>query len=185
MRNYRSCQPADIENRICFEILGFDILLDKGLNPILLEVNHAPSFGTDSVLDLEVKKRVLSDTFTLLGLSLERKKAKLSDIMSDKASRVFTRLSKEQKLEKRDQILKELAARDLDVEQLQTGYVRVFPPNDEKQHESYNQMLAISYKAEHSVTLKALMRAEERQKVEDNIRKKEERRKERRKEKER
>ena len=37
--NYRSCQPNDLENRMCFEILGFDIILNDKGKPILLEVN--------------------------------------------------------------------------------------------------------------------------------------------------
>jgi len=51
---------------MCFEILGFDIMLDQKLKPLLIEINHAPSFNTDSNLDYEIKKNVLEDTFGIL-----------------------------------------------------------------------------------------------------------------------
>jgi len=46
-----SCRPHDFENSSCFEILGFDVMIDAKLRPWLLEVNHSPSFNTDSELD--------------------------------------------------------------------------------------------------------------------------------------
>ncbi|KAJ3066792.1 Tubulin polyglutamylase ttll6 [Podochytrium sp. JEL0797] len=59
----------------CFELLGFDIFLDKKLKPWVLEVNHSPSFTCDSPLDLEVKQKVIGDTLGLLNLNaLTRKK---------------------------------------------------------------------------------------------------------------
>ena len=58
-----SGQSDNIENSLAFEILGFDILLDENLTAYLLEVNHAPSFGTDSPLDFWIKKSLIHDTF--------------------------------------------------------------------------------------------------------------------------
>jgi len=40
---------------MCFEVLGFDIMLDIYLKPWLIEVNHTPSFNTDTPLDFRVK----------------------------------------------------------------------------------------------------------------------------------
>jgi len=58
---------------MCFEILGFDIMLDSKGEPWLLEVNHAPSFNCDTALDQMVKRNLLRDTFRLLNISLEEK----------------------------------------------------------------------------------------------------------------
>lgn len=65
---YKSGQPNDLHGNMCFEILGFDIMFDSDLKPYLIEVNHAPSFNTDSKLDLLIKKNVLNDTFNMLYL---------------------------------------------------------------------------------------------------------------------
>ena len=40
---------------MCFEVLGFDVMLDSELKPIILEVNYTPSFTTDTPLDLQIK----------------------------------------------------------------------------------------------------------------------------------
>ena len=55
---------------MCFELLGFDIMLDKDCQPSLLEVNLAPSFMTDSPLDDEIKSKLMKDLFKLLGMSV-------------------------------------------------------------------------------------------------------------------
>lgn len=73
--NYHTCFPHHTLNSACFEILGFDILLDHKLKPWLLEVNHSPSFSTDSWLDKEVKDTLLYDTLGLINLrSCDKKK---------------------------------------------------------------------------------------------------------------
>ena len=52
---FRACQPDDVENSCCFQILGLDIMIDTNLKPWLIEVNHLSSFGTDSPLDKKIK----------------------------------------------------------------------------------------------------------------------------------
>ncbi|EAS05014.3 tubulin-tyrosine ligase family protein (macronuclear) [Tetrahymena thermophila SB210] len=52
----------------CFEVLGFDVLIDDTLKPYLLEVNLNSSLNTDSPLDLRIKGEMLSDLFTLVGI---------------------------------------------------------------------------------------------------------------------
>lgn len=52
----------------CFEVLGFDILIDDNLRPWLVEINLSPSLNTDSALDLKIKGNMLADLFTMIGV---------------------------------------------------------------------------------------------------------------------
>uniref|UniRef100_A0A8C0FCZ6 Tubulin--tyrosine ligase-like protein 5 n=1 Tax=Bubo bubo TaxID=30461 RepID=A0A8C0FCZ6_BUBBB len=51
----------------CFELYGFDVLIDDTLKPWLLEVNLSPSLACDAPLDLKIKASMLSDMFSLVG----------------------------------------------------------------------------------------------------------------------
>lgn len=63
---------------MCFEILGFDIILDENLKPWLLEVNHTPSFSTDSDLDYKIKFNLIKDSLKLVNV--KRKLSKLKKL---------------------------------------------------------------------------------------------------------
>ncbi|KAL8566494.1 hypothetical protein ACOMHN_012313 [Nucella lapillus] len=65
--NYRTCFPNHVKGSACFEILGFDVLLDKRLRPYVIEVNHSPSFSTDAQLDREIKGTLIWDTLGLIN----------------------------------------------------------------------------------------------------------------------
>ena len=52
----------------CFEILGFDILIDNELNPWLIEVNNMPSLSCDSPFDKKLKKSVVKGTLEILDI---------------------------------------------------------------------------------------------------------------------
>ena len=72
--SFRSIQPEDLENSMCFEILGFDIFIDEKIKPWLIEVNSLASFATDSPLDKKVKYDLIYETIRLLNLNNKRKK---------------------------------------------------------------------------------------------------------------
>lgn len=75
---YHMCRGSDPQGEsCCFEILGFDIFIDRKCKPWVLEVNRAPSFGADQDLDYEIKYGVLSSVLNLLNIKTKDKKRRL------------------------------------------------------------------------------------------------------------
>jgi len=85
---YKSAKPLDLEDSLCFQIFGVDIFLDAQARAWLLEVNHSPSFCTDSPLDYNIKKNVLRDTLHMLNLSQKRKSRYLNQQRNEKEKRL-------------------------------------------------------------------------------------------------
>ena len=54
----------------CFEVYGFDIIIDKNFKPWLLEVNVSPSLSSSSPMDKYIKTLMLSDSLYLSGFRL-------------------------------------------------------------------------------------------------------------------
>ncbi|CAF1013286.1 unnamed protein product [Adineta steineri] len=52
----------------CFEVYGFDILIDDDLRPWVLEVNLSPSLGCDAPIDLKIKTHMICDLFNLTSM---------------------------------------------------------------------------------------------------------------------
>jgi tubulin polyglutamylase TTLL6/13 len=67
--NYKATISVNDGKSRCFELLGFDILLDRSARPWLLEVNFMPMLDVDTQFDGELKTAVLRGIFTILGLS--------------------------------------------------------------------------------------------------------------------
>ena len=138
--NYRTCFPQPWKGSACFEILGFDILLDRKLKPWLIEVNHSPSFHTDSKLDKEIKTGLIRDTLTLLDLRLaDRRKC-----LEEDKKRIQARLTqpksenREQKMERvknqTDEWLKQVEKYE---QKHIGGFERIYPPEDQTVAEKY------------------------------------------------
>ncbi|XP_060656737.1 tubulin polyglutamylase ttll6 [Drosophila nasuta] len=68
--NYHVCFPKHDKIQACFQLLGFDILVDWKLKPFILEVNHTPSLCGDETVDNEVKRPLIRDTLNLISSPL-------------------------------------------------------------------------------------------------------------------
>ncbi|XP_070106314.1 tubulin polyglutamylase TTLL5 isoform X42 [Equus caballus] len=62
-----ACKTFVPHRSSCFELYGFDVLIDSSLKPWLLEVNLSPSLACDAPLDLKIKASMISDMFTVVG----------------------------------------------------------------------------------------------------------------------
>jgi tubulin polyglutamylase TTLL1 len=62
----KSVQSVIINDKHCFEMYGYDVLLDSFCKPWLLEINASPSLSTTTKSDLELKMALLKDTFDIV-----------------------------------------------------------------------------------------------------------------------
>ncbi|XP_061486507.1 tubulin polyglutamylase TTLL7 isoform X4 [Rhineura floridana] len=164
---YRMCRPGQSpgSDSVCFEVLGFDILLDRKLKPWLLEINRAPSFGTDQKIDYDVKKGVLLNALKLLNIRTSDKRKNLAKQKAEAQKRLYgqgsmKRLSpvssdwekQRRSLERRREELKERLAqvrRQISKEEYENrhmgNYRRIYPPDDKLLLEKYEGLLATAF----------------------------------------
>ena len=63
-----SVQKIMINDKHCFEMYGYDILIDDNLKPWLIEVNASPSITADTPQDYELKFGLLDDVFSIIDV---------------------------------------------------------------------------------------------------------------------
>eukprot|EP00931_Biecheleriopsis_adriatica_P076601 TRINITY_DN50293_c0_g1_i1.p1 TRINITY_DN50293_c0_g1~~TRINITY_DN50293_c0_g1_i1.p1 ORF type:complete len:534 (+),score=112.57 TRINITY_DN50293_c0_g1_i1:142-1743(+) len=63
-----SVQKVMINDKHCFELYGYDILIDTDYKPWLLEVNASPSLTANTMADYDMKFGLLDDVLTLLDI---------------------------------------------------------------------------------------------------------------------
>ncbi|KAL7754016.1 putative tubulin polyglutamylase ttll9 [Sorochytrium milnesiophthora] len=68
VRALLSVQKIMINDRHCFELYGYDILIDQDLKPWMLEVNASPSLTAETQWDYDLKYWLLHDVFDLVDL---------------------------------------------------------------------------------------------------------------------
>ena len=64
----KSVQKTIINDKHCFEMYGYDIMLDVDLKPWLLEVNASPSLTASSPVDYDLKFRLLDDLLNVIDM---------------------------------------------------------------------------------------------------------------------
>ena len=75
----QAIKKNNLHRNNCFEILGFDVIVDSDLKPWLLEVNLASSLAAESPLDWTIKSNLVTDTFNLIGVKkFDRRKESLN-----------------------------------------------------------------------------------------------------------
>ncbi|KAM6921452.1 tubulin polyglutamylase TTLL7 [Xenentodon cancila] len=164
---YRMCRPGQPpgSDSVCFEVLGFDIILDRKLKPWLLEINRAPSFGTDQRIDYDVKKGVLLNALKLLNIRASDKKRNLAQQKAEAQRRLYGHGSMKKlsaassdwekqrhTLERRREELKEQLAqvrrqisRENHEKQHLGNYRRIYPPDDKLLLEKYESLLSAAF----------------------------------------
>ena len=79
-------------NPACFEVLGFDFIIDTNYKIWLLEINSSPSLARDTVLDDLIKQRLIDDTIDLLDpIDYDRKR--LFEVLDRRVRDEFTKSS--------------------------------------------------------------------------------------------
>ena len=62
----KSVQSVVINDKHCFEMYGYDILIEDNLKPWLIEVNASPSLSTTTESDRVLKMNVIKDVFKIV-----------------------------------------------------------------------------------------------------------------------
>ena len=68
LKSLFSVQKVIVNERHCFELYGYDILIDDTLKPWLIEINANPSLSANTPKDNEMKVKMLDDMLTILDL---------------------------------------------------------------------------------------------------------------------
>lgn len=141
--HYKSGQSDDFHNHMCFEILGFDVLIDSQSRPVLIEVNHTPSFATESKLDFDLKKNVIHDAINLMHMTGPFKTKLINQKKKETDLRIITGKRVKLTLEDREERKRDCQfARDKYIRKHLGGYEEIYPfPPGKVETEPYSEFM--------------------------------------------
>ena len=67
VHSLKAVQGVMNHDKHCFELYGYDIIIDADLKPWLIEVNASPSLAATTDPDMQLKTSVLTDTLSLIA----------------------------------------------------------------------------------------------------------------------
>ncbi|KAL4510038.1 hypothetical protein ABPG72_010231 [Tetrahymena utriculariae] len=67
VKSVLACQADIPNNPNCFEIFGYDIIIDSSLKCCLLEINSSPSLARDFIIDDLIKQQMVDDAIDLVS----------------------------------------------------------------------------------------------------------------------
>eukprot|EP01012_Entosiphon_sulcatum_P029933 TRINITY_DN3668_c0_g1_i1.p1 TRINITY_DN3668_c0_g1~~TRINITY_DN3668_c0_g1_i1.p1 ORF type:complete len:718 (-),score=132.72 TRINITY_DN3668_c0_g1_i1:89-2242(-) len=150
---YNACFPHKNDGHNCYEVLGFDIMLDHKQKPILLEVNHSPSFTTDSPLDHRIKFALIRETMQLINVRADDRQRESLRAKEKFRSRMEGRDSRG-RMEEMDAGAIEARRKERSEyeDSAMQHYRRIYPCEDEERMEVYVQLMAQAAAAGTSAT---------------------------------
>lgn len=66
INSLKAVQHSMCSDKHCYELYGYDVLLDANLKPWLIEVNASPSLSTTTIKDKILKKKLISDVIEVV-----------------------------------------------------------------------------------------------------------------------
>ncbi len=71
LHSLRAVQSVMVNDKHCFEVYGYDMLIDEGLRPWLLEINASPALTATTKSDRQLKHSLLHNVFNIVLPSVD------------------------------------------------------------------------------------------------------------------
>jgi tubulin polyglutamylase TTLL5 len=126
-----SIKKLSLHRNNCFDLLGFDIIIDSSLKPWLLEVNLSPSLATDSPLDFHIKSNLITDTFNTIGVRIKPNRKTLFNSPYDRIvkshSSSYKNTAENRPNRNSAKKIQEILKESIEEYQRRAGFLRIYP----------------------------------------------------------
>ena len=62
----KAVQGVLYNDKHCFEMYGYDVMIDSNIKPWLIEINSSPSLSSTTKEDKQLKKELMNDIFNIV-----------------------------------------------------------------------------------------------------------------------